>query len=97
MLLIAILFRDLSSPWSLRRNYNLFQTGPTTYVERLASPFPAEPWPESIFRKIEIRRQSLAALGGRADCRKRIAAAKKSLGQSWESTKNVRFCNFSLY
>jgi hypothetical protein len=97
MLLIAILFRDLFSPWSPRRNYDLFQTEPTTYVARLASGFPAESWSESIFRKTEIRRQSLAAFGGRADCRKRIAAAKKKvLGKVGNQQQTFVFANLVL-
>ena len=92
MLFGAIPYSDLFSPWSLRRNFDLFQTGPTTYLARLVVGVPRKPWPENILRSFEIKRQSLATLSGRADFKKMMTTAiEKSLGQDGTSTKRRSF------
>jgi len=92
MLFGAIPYSDLFSPKSLRKNFDLFQTGPTTYLARLVVGAPVKPWPENILRSFEIKRQSLATLSGRADFKKMMTTAiEKSLGQDGTSTKRRSF------
>jgi hypothetical protein len=88
MMFGAIPYSDLFSPVSLRKNFNLFQLGQTTYLAQLVDGVPTDPWPEDILRAFQVKQQSLATLTGRADFQEMIAKEiGKTLDMEGTSTK----------